>query len=126
MSDEPFIAYSEQLEDFWTGQLLKPGFIAVPIVLLAYRDYLNLNTTEFTVLLALLSFRHNNRPVYPSVSKLSERSGVEPRVIYRATAALERYGLISKNPRPGHTTYYDLSGLVDELREIDRNVRFTG
>lgn len=126
MNDESYTVYSDQLEGFWTEQLLKPGFIAVPIVLLEYRDYLKLNTTEFTVLLALLSFRHNNRPVYPSVNKLSERSGVEPRVIYRATAALEKYGLICKNPRPGHTTYYDLSGLVDELREIDRHVRFVG
>jgi DNA-binding transcriptional ArsR family regulator len=123
MNSETHESYSEQLEGFWTDELLKPGFVAVPTLLLEYREYLHLNTTEFTVLLALLSFRHNNRPIYPSIRKISERSGVEARVVYRATSAMEKHGLIYKESRPGRTTNYDLSGLVDELRVIDRHVR---
>lgn len=121
MSDANY--YSAQLEDFWTESLLERGFVAVPLVLLEYREYLRINTTELTVLLALLSFRHNNRPVYPSVHKISERSGVEPRVVYRATSSLERKGLVYKEARPGRTTNYDLSGLIDELRYIHSNLK---
>lgn len=120
---EPYDHYSAQLESFWTKEVLGQGFVAVPIVLLEYRELLKLNTTELTVLLALLSFRHGNRPVYPSVERISERCGVGPRIVRRATAAMQRHGLLYKESRPGRTTTYDLSGLVNELRYIDKNVR---
>lgn len=123
MNSGSYDHYSAQLESFWAKDILSRGFVAVPVILLEYREFLKINTTELTVLITLLSFRHGNRPVYPSVKKISERSGVEPRVVYRATASLERKGLLVKDPQPGRTTNYDLGGLVEELKYIDEHVR---
>lgn len=121
MNDGPYDPHSYKLEDFWTDETLDDGFVAVPISLIRMRTKMGLNSTEFLVLVTLLSYKYANRPIFPTVATLCSRCGLEERTVRRATSRFENLGLICKGFVPGRSTHYDLSPLVEELTILMTN-----
>lgn len=112
------------LKKKWTEQTIKHGYAVVPNVLLIAQARLGINTTEFAVLIHLLMFWYGEGSMpHPSRKTIAERLNLDKRTVQRATARLEEEKLIKKTARymqlGGRTTNtYDLSPLVEKLRQI--------
>ena len=70
----------------------------------------------------------NERKPYPSKKTLGERLSLSPRQVQRYIAELEKAGLVQRiERRAGHggklTNIYDLSGLVNRLKELEPEFR---
>jgi len=113
----------------WGREVLKIGFCMVPSLLLRAQRRLHLTPTELAVLLQLCDFWWDEaRKPYPSKDRLSERLGLSPRQIQRIVSRLEEEGLVKRIERRAiHggklTNIYDLSGLVNRLKEIEPDFR---
>ena len=100
------------------------GFTAVPDILIRSQDRLRLSSTELAVLLNLLLhwWRVDEWP-YPNTLAVSNRMGASRRTVERTLRSLEEKGLVRRfrsEVRGGGPTVtrFDLSGLVETLREL--------
>lgn len=112
-------------EKKWGKEVLKIGFCMIPSLLLQAQRRLGLNPTQLAILLQLTDYwwEADNKP-RPSKQGLSERLGIGPRQIQRHIAELEERGLVKRIERTGDNNgklanYYDLSGLVKKLKELE-------
>lgn len=119
---------SQSSDKKWSREVMKLGFCIVPSLLLRAQQRLGLNPTQLAVLLQLADYwwSQDNKP-YPSKQALSERLGISPRQIQRYTAELEAAGLIKRIERTAAhrgklSNEYDLSGLVERLKQIAPDV----
>ena len=62
----------------------------------------------------LLTYWEPGGTVFPSVTRLAEGIGVDPRIVRRHVARLERIGLWVRVGRPGHSNRYDFRLPGDE------------
>lgn len=110
---------SSELVAKWSEQIIGHGFTAVPNLLIEYRHYLGLSTTDFYVLLAIEKYRWDNvQKPWPSLASLAQLTNLSIKTIGRSTRNLEDKGLINKIHRAGTSNLYDLKPLVEELDYI--------
>jgi len=108
---------------------LKIGFSIVPSLLLRAQRRLRLSPTQLAVLLQLCDYWWDEqRKPFPSKEALAERLGLGPRQIQRHIADLEKMGLVRRVERNGFhggrlSNTYDLTGLVERLKEIEPDFR---
>lgn len=116
-------------EQKWGKRVMDIGFCIVPSLLLRAQRRLGLNPTQLAVLMHLADYWWDvNRKPYPSKKALGERLGLGPRQVQRYLAELEEAGLIKRvERRAAHrgkiSNEYDLSGLVERLKEIEPDFR---
>lgn len=116
-------------EKKWGKDVMALGFCIVPSLLLRAQQRLGLNPTQLAVLMQLCDFWWaSERKPYPSKKTLAERLGLSPRQLQRYIAELETTGLVKRNERRAShggklTNLYDLSGLVNRLKELEPEFR---
>ncbi|WAK04517.1 helix-turn-helix domain-containing protein [Methylobacter sp. YRD-M1] len=113
-----------ELDAKW-GEIIKGyggGWTAVPNLLLRKQGELGLKALELNVLINFIRFwwSPENAP-FPAPEKMAQEMGISARSVYRAISALEENGFINRMQEEGKATRYDLSGLVEKLKEIKRN-----
>lgn len=109
----------------WGKQTMDEGFTVLPSVLLRSQARLKIKCNELAVLVHLIEhwWKPGTMP-WPSKKTIAERLGVSDKTVQRAMVKLEKEKLIQRNSRylktsKGRTSNeYDLSPLVERLREI--------
>ena len=113
----------------WGKRVMDIGFCIVPSLLLRAQRRLGLNPTQLAVLMHLADYWWDvDRKPFPSKKSLGERLGLGPRQVQRHLAELEDAGLVRRiERRAAHrgkiSNEYDLSGLVDRLRDLEPQFR---
>lgn len=113
----------------WGKRVMDIGFCIVPSLLLRAQRRLRLNPTQLAVLMHLADHWWDvDRKPYPSKKSLGERLGLGPRQVQRYLAELEEAGLVRRiERRAAHrgkiSNEYDLSGLVERLKELEPDFR---
>lgn len=113
----------------WGKRVMDIGFCIVPSLLLRAQRRLGLNPTQLAVLMHLADYWWDvDRKPYPSKKSLGERLGLGPRQVQRYLAELEAAGLVRRiERRAAHrgkiSNEYDLSGLVNRLKELEPEFR---
>ena len=109
----------------WGSDVMKFGFCMIPSLIFRAQQRLGLNPTHLAILLQLADYwwKPDNKP-YPSKQSLSDRLGIGTRQIQRYIAELEDKKLVQRIQRYGDdgrklTNRYDLSGLVNRLKELE-------
>ncbi len=98
------------------------GYTAVPNILVRAQSHLGINTTQFNIIIQLLSYwiRPENPP-FPSKKELAVRMGITPATVRINIKALEEARLIERKQQITiHGDYgsnmYRLDGLVAKLK----------
>lgn len=118
---------ARELEKRW-GSARDPGFVYLPSVLLRAQPRLKINAIELAVLVHLIDHWWSSTEMpFPSKRRLAERLSVSEKTVQRAIAKLEALGLVRRVARHlsagGQTSNaYDLSSLVERLKEIAADV----
>ena len=116
-------------EKKWGKKVMALGFCVVPSLLLRAQRRLGLNPTQLAVLIQLCDFwwKSGENP-YPSKKTLGQRLSLSPRQVQRYIADLEKAGLVKRIERRSRhggkrTNFYDLSGLVNRLNDLEPDFR---
>ena len=113
----------------WGKRVMDIGFCIVPSLMLRAQRRLGLNPTQLAVLMHLADYWWDvDRKPYPSKKALGERLGLGPRQVQRYLAELEEAGLVRRiERRAAHrgkiSNEYDLTGLVERLKELEPDFR---
>lgn len=113
----------------WGKPVMDLGFCIVPSLILRAQRRLMLNPTQLAVLMHLADYWWDvDRKPYPSKKTLGERLGLSPRQVQRYIAELEKMKLVQRiERRAAHrgklSNMYDLSGLVERLKELEPEFR---
>lgn len=113
----------------WGRQVMDLGFCIVPSLLLRAQPRLKLNPTQLAVLMHLADYWWDvDRKPYPTKKTLGERLGLSARQVQRYVAELEAMGFVQRNGRTAPhrgklSNEYDLSGLVNRLKELEPEFR---
>lgn len=118
-------------EEKWGAEVMAYGFCIVPSILLRAQARLRLNATQLAILMHLADFWWEAaRKPHPSKRTLGDRLHLSPRQIQRHIARMENMKLVRRiERRPAargtrsSTNYYDLSGLVQRLKELEPEFR---
>ncbi len=113
----------------WGKAVIGLGFCIVPSLLLRAQRRVGLSPTQLAVLMHLADYWWDvDRKPRPSKQTLGERLGLSPRQVQRIIADLEAAGMVERiERRAAHkgklSNYYDLSGLVKRLKELEPEFR---
>lgn len=107
---------SQDLKKKWSSPVIDKGFTVVPDLLLKYQNRLELSTTEFNVLIQLLShWWKSDSLAWPSVMTLSKRIGIGRRAIQNNLSRLEQKELVIRD-KP-------IKGLIKREYRIDNETK---
>src|SRR5438552_88690 len=113
----------------WGKAVIARGFCIVPSLILRAQARLKLEPVHLAILLHLMDhWWQAERKPHPSKNRLAERLGLTPRRVQSRIAELEAMGLVKRIERtvPGRgkrSNFYDLSGLVARLKELEPEFR---
>jgi hypothetical protein len=116
-------------EQKWGREVMAFGFCIVPSLLLRGQARLKVNATQLAILMHLADFWWDaDRKPHPSKGTLAERLHLSARQVQRHIAEMEQMGLVKRierrvSGRGKRSNYYDLSGLVARLKEIEPDFR---
>lgn len=112
-------------EVIFGSKVFSHGYTAVPNVLVRAQARLGISTTQFNIVVQLLSYWIDpKRPPFPTKKDLAKRMSITPKTVQTNIAALERHGLIEREQRItpagdyGSNTYR-LDGLVARLKSLE-------
>jgi DNA-binding transcriptional ArsR family regulator len=100
------------------------GYTAVPNILVRAQARLGISTTQFNIIVQLLSYwMHPEKPPFPSKKDLAKRMGITPATVRINIKALEDAGYIEREQQiTAHGDYgsniYHLRGLVAKLKTL--------
>lgn len=104
--------------DKWPPEIIQHGYTGVPNCLIYCRAALDLSTSEFSVLVHLLSYDYNRKmKAWPAHNTLAEGSNKGGSTIRRNIVSLEKKGFLKRIPKTGRPNVYDLMPLVEKLRK---------
>lgn len=109
-------------EKIYGPKVLSHGYTAVPNILVRAQSRLGINTTQFNIIVQLLSYwMRPDNPPFPSKKDLATRMGITPATVRINIKALEEAGLIEREQQiTAHGDYgsniYRLNGLVEKLK----------
>ena len=113
----------------WGAAVIRLGFCVIPSLLVRAQQRLALSPTQLAVLIQLSDYWWDaNRKPYPSKKTLGERLRLSPRQVQRHIADLEAMGYVRRIQRTAAhggklTNTYDLSGLVERLKQLEPEFR---
>jgi len=90
----------------------------IPYDLIRRHRELGLSTDQLVLLLAILTFKEDERLPWPSLTTLSRVMGVGERQLMRRFDQLEKAEFVRRIPRKNKTNQYDLSGLFRKLSAL--------
>jgi hypothetical protein len=107
----------------WGRQVMDQGFCILPSLLFRAQSRLGLKATHLSLILQLAEFWwYDNKLPWPKKETIAQRMGLKEKQVQRIVRALEQRGYVKRNARMtphGQTSNaYDLSGLVQRLREL--------
>lgn len=120
---------TQESERKWGKEVMKHGFCIMPSLIFRAQQRLGLNPTQLAVLMQLADYWwEKGRKPYPTKKALGERLGLGPRQVQRYIAELEMAGFLRRierrAPHKGkQSNYYDLSGLVQRLQDLEPEFR---
>lgn len=107
-----------QIQQRWGQKALRRGFVVVPVLLLRLQSKLELDNSEFVVLLNLLSTWHETeKPVYLAVGQVAKNMGVSDRTIQRMLSSLEKKKFIRYITDEFGKKAVDLQNLIPLLQD---------
>lgn len=112
----------------WTRGVLKHGFTIVPALMITNQDKLALSPEHFNVLLHLIyHWRNSEEDPYPTKKRLARLMGKSEKQVQRYLRDLEEKGFLRrimryKTGRGQTSSGYDLTGLVNRLRDISSDM----
>lgn len=113
----PEEALPTTIKDKWQGAVTQgSGFVAIPVALLRLQTKYGLTPTEMLVLINLLAHWWDPaRAVFPRSTTIASRMGVDTRTVQRATAKMEKSGLITRDIDIHGRRVFSFEGLVAQL-----------
>jgi hypothetical protein len=106
------------------AKTMSHGFTGVPNILLRGQQRLGLSTTQFNILIQLLSYYYDrDKPPFPSKKQLAARLSITPQTLRINIKALEDAGFLMREQRTtlagdfGSNTYH-LDGLIKKLAKL--------
>jgi hypothetical protein len=96
----------------------RPGFLALPYVLLLHQFALGLSSEHLNVLLHVLAHWHSKgRMPYPHSNTIAKRMGASQRTVQRSLSWLSKNGFLAKMPKRRRTDRqaFDPDPLVKKL-----------
>lgn len=107
-------------QDKWPAESGDMGYTMIPTTLLEYYRDLRLTPGEFLILVNIESFRWSvDRLPFPSIEKLSRRTGMSERTVTRTISSLQNQRrVITRYKRRGTSNQYSVEPLVEKLIEI--------
>ena len=122
-SDKPQgIEGKKELTKKWGAEIIALGFTAVPDILLKRMGKLNLSSTEFVVLIQVLSFWwFSDQMPFPSKKKIALGIGCSEKTVQKTMARLEKLNFIKRIERRkdadrSDSNLYDFSPLIEHLK----------
>lgn len=121
-SETPAKTNKSSTERIFSRNVTKHGYVALPNILVRGQARLGLTTTQFNILVQLLSYWIDpKRPPFPSKKELAARMGLNPATVRINIAKLEERGLVRREQRKTlsgdwNSNVYHLDGLVDALK----------
>jgi DNA-binding HxlR family transcriptional regulator len=111
-------------ERIFGSKVMDHGYTAVPNVLVRAQAKLVISTTQFNIIVQLLSYWIDPaRPPFPTKRELAERMSITPATLRINIKALEERGLIQREQQTTAagdfgSNIYRLDGLVKRLKEL--------
>jgi hypothetical protein len=115
-------------EKKWGKEVMALGYCIFPAVLLQAQGRLGVSAQAMMVLLQLVEhWWKADSKVFPSKETIADRVGLGPKQVQRHIKALEDKKLVKRidryKPGRGRTTNeYDLSGLVNRLKQLEPEI----
>lgn len=114
----------KELTKKWGEEVMALGFTAVPDILLKRMGRLNLTSTEFVVMLQVLSYWwFADQKPFPSKKKIAVAIGCTEKTVQKTMARLEKLGFINRIERRkeqdrNDSNLYDFSPLIAQLKPL--------
>lgn len=118
----------KESEKKWSKEVMALGYCIFPAVLLQAQSRLGVSAQAMMVLLQLVEhWWKADSKVFPSKETIADRVGLGPKQVQRHIKALEDKKLVKRidryKPGRGRTTNeYDLSGLVNRLKQLEPEI----
>lgn len=112
-------------EQIFGSKVFSHGYTAVPNILVRAQARLGISTTQFNIIVQLLSYWIDpKRPPFPTKRELAKRMSITPKTVQTNIAALEKHGLIEREQRKTPAgdygaNLYKLDGLVKRLKDLE-------
>ncbi|QQR42263.1 helix-turn-helix domain-containing protein [Myxococcus xanthus] len=97
----------------------KGQWVAIPTTLARHWFELGLKPEDALLLIALLSFKLDERPPFPGIGTLAKSINKSHPTLYRHLEKLEGAGFLKRHRRPNKSNEYDLSGLIEKIRKYE-------
>ncbi len=95
----------------------KGQWVAIPTTFVRRWSELGLKPEDALLLIALLSFKTDERLPYPGIDTLAKIINKSHPTLYRHLDKLEGAGFLTRKRRPNQSNEYDLCGLIEKIRE---------
>lgn len=106
------------------SKIMSHGFTGIPNILMRGQKRLGLSTTQFNILVQLLSYYYDpDNPPFPSKRQLADRISITTQTLRINIKALEEAGFLVRKQRKtaagdfGSNTYH-LDGLIKKLEKL--------
>ena len=109
---------SRKFSNKWSPAIQDHGYTNIPNLLLVYRKALGITPSEFIVIVAIESFRWDNRRPYPSLEAISKRACLSRRRTRAVVETLEGKGYVKRTRRTGQTNLYNIEWLIHRLDQF--------
>lgn len=109
----------------WGKAVLGLGFCVIPSLLLRGQARLGISPVQLVILLHIIDhWWYAEQLPFPSKASIASRCNLSPRQVQRYLSELEQRGYIKRVDRfvdhkGQQSNYYDLTGLVDQLRKLE-------
>jgi len=105
-------------EEKWSPAIAEHGFTAIPNLLLRHYISLGITTPELRMIIALETFRWDDREPFPGIDSLANLLDVEPRRARAIITSLHNKGIIIRVERIGMTNEYSFEKLIYKLDQL--------
>lgn len=105
------------------AEIFDEGYLAVPIKFLTHyagEEMGHLSNNEAMLVLHLMSFKWGRDAPFPTYKTLARRMGVSEKMVRRYAQSLQKKKLLVRLFRTREANRFDLSGLFDVLRRIQK------
>lgn len=112
------------IEKIFGAEVMAHGFTGLPNVLVRAQGKLNISTTQFNIIVQLLSYWFDpKKPPFPSKRELADRMMINPATLRINIKKLEERGLILREQQTTAqgdwgSNIYRMDGLVKELQKL--------
>ncbi len=106
------------------AKVMAHGYTGVPNILVRAQSRLGINTTQFNIIVQLLSYWIDPaRPPFPTKRELAQRMSMNVQTLRINIKALEEHGLVEREQRltaagDYGSNIYRLDGLVEKLKAL--------